>query len=79
MARSAQDAQLAAESTFGDALVAVARVTPRDMTELAMKACLSCFYEAGDFLGLALVRDNSAPIARSVAFSLIQMTRGAAS
>jgi hypothetical protein len=66
------EAQLAAEDAFSAALIAVARIAPRDMAELAIKASLTVVYEDGDFL--ELLRGNSAPIARSVAFSLIKMT-----
>jgi hypothetical protein len=69
--RAKFDALLAAEHAFADALVAVALVEPRDMTELALKACLGCVYEEGDFL--ELLCGHAAPIARSVAFRVIQM------
>jgi hypothetical protein len=48
------------------------------MEELALKACLSGVYEAGDFI--ELVRPGQgAPIARSIAFDLFKMTTAATS
>jgi hypothetical protein len=66
------EAQHEAGGTFSDALVAVARVAPRDMGELVFKACAAIVYEEGDFL--ELLWRHGAPIAHSVAFDLIRLT-----
>jgi hypothetical protein len=70
-------AQRSAEDDFNAALVVVARIAPRDMAELALKACIASVYEDGEFF--ELLCGNSSPIARSVAGSLIQLSKAVTS
>lgn len=61
--------QLEAEKHFRDALIAVAVIRPRDMKDLAIKACLSSVYDK-----VHLSWPNSATIGYSVAFDLVALT-----
>ncbi|MEH2477549.1 hypothetical protein V1282_000906 [Nitrobacteraceae bacterium AZCC 2146] len=73
--RLAWDAQIAAEEAFEAAQVEVAKVKPRDTTDLVLKACLAfVFEEPGKQIGW-----NAHVIARSVALSLANMASAVAS
>jgi hypothetical protein len=62
-------AQLDAEKNFRDAQMAVAKIKPRDMDELTLKACLSGFYDRVQLAGGA-----QAIIGYSVALDLVSLT-----
>jgi hypothetical protein len=73
--RLAWDAQIAAEEAFEAAQIEVAKVKPRDMTDLVLKACLAFVFEEPAKLAVG----NASIIARSVALSLANMASGGAS
>ena len=66
-------AQLEAEDNFRDAQMAVAKIEPRDINELALKACLS-----GVFDPVRLACGSSAVIGFSVALNLVRLQTAAA-
>ncbi|MEH2468985.1 hypothetical protein V1281_001759 [Nitrobacteraceae bacterium AZCC 2161] len=73
--RAAWDAQIAAEEAFEAAQIAVAKVKPRDMTDLVLKACLAFVVEEP----AKQIGWNAHVIARSVALSLANMASAVAS
>jgi hypothetical protein len=73
--RSAWDAQIAAEKAFEAAQIEVAKVKPRDMTDLVLKACLAFVVEEP----AKQIGWNAHVIARSVALSLANMASAVAS
>jgi hypothetical protein len=66
-------AQSEAEDNFRDAQVAVAKIKPRDMDELTLKACLSGVYDP-----VHLARGSNAVIGYSVAVNLFSLRTAAA-
>ncbi|MFB9262285.1 hypothetical protein ACFFWD_03735 [Bradyrhizobium erythrophlei] len=69
-------AQLEAERDFQGAQMAVARISPRDMRELALKASLSSVY---DCVPQATYLSGTAPIGFSVAIDLVGLMNPVAS
>jgi hypothetical protein len=67
-------AQLEAEDRFRDAQMAVAKIKPRDMDELALKGCLSGVYDP-----VRLACGSNAVIGYSVAWDLVKLTMPAQS
>jgi hypothetical protein len=64
-------ALLDAEDAFRTAQMAVAKIDARDMRELALKAALSCVYDA---VRLRAYHPNAAVIGFSVALNLVSLT-----
>jgi hypothetical protein len=62
-------AQIEAEEDFRAALMVVAKIKPRDMDELALKACISAIYDK-----VYLGRGTEAIIGYSVALDLVSLT-----
>jgi hypothetical protein len=62
-------AQLKAEDDFRAAQMAVAKIKPRDMDELALKACISAIYDK-----VYLGRGTEAIVGFSVALDLVSLT-----
>jgi hypothetical protein len=65
-----EDAWLAlvdAEKDFQAAQIAVAKVKPRDLVDLELKAAVAIIYD-----DVELARINRAPISRMVAFQMVQ-------
>jgi hypothetical protein len=61
--------QVEAEDDFRSALMVVAKIKPRDMDELALKACISAIYDK-----VYLGRGTEAIIGYSVALDLVSLT-----
>jgi hypothetical protein len=62
------DAQIEAEEHFRAAQMAVAKIDARDMSEIALKASLSCVYDK-----VRLAGGQSAVIGYSVALNLVSL------
>jgi hypothetical protein len=62
-------AQIEAEEDFRAALMVVAKIKPRDMDELVLKACLSGFFDKAQ-----LAYGSNAVIGYSVALDLVSLT-----
>jgi hypothetical protein len=73
--RTAWDAQIVAEGAFESAQIGVAKVEPRDVTDLVLKACLAFVVEEP----ANMIGRNAHIIARSVALNLATMASRVAS